>query len=125
LTQSNPSSPTERETNGEEVCRQPQGPPRPGRHQARQSLGENAAWAADVAAEQLANPESPRDPVATPREIGQRPGITTVDVPGWDITGRASGCRLCGRDQEGDLGLRFIDAAGIELEWCGLGQQMG
>jgi hypothetical protein len=84
----------EGQTDGEAVCRQPPCPPRPRRREARQSLGEDALWADGVAAEQLADAEPPRDPVATPREIGQRPGIMTVDVPGRDITGRASDPRL-------------------------------
>ena len=107
------------------MCRQPQRPPRPRRHNARQSLGEDAAGALPIAAEQLPDAELPRDPVATPREIGQRPGVTTVDMPGRDITPRAAGCRLCGRDQEGDLGVRVVDVPGVQLERCGVGQYMG
>jgi len=110
---------------GDRLCRQPPCPPCPRRREAGESLGEDAAWAEGVAAEQLANAESPRDPVATPREIGSSPDVTTMDVPGWSITSRASGCCLYGRDQEGDLGLQFIDVAGVELERCGLGQHMG
>jgi hypothetical protein len=37
------------------------------------------------------------------------------------MTARASVGFLCGRDEEGDLGLLFIDAPGIELERYGLG----
>ena len=36
-------------------------------------------------AEQLADAELPGDPVATPGEIGERPSIMTVDIPGRDI----------------------------------------
>ena len=64
-------------------------------------------------------------PIATPREIGQRPGVMTMDMPGWDIAPRASGCRLCGRDQEGDLGVRLVDLPGVQLERRGFWQQMG
>jgi hypothetical protein len=39
-----------------------------------------------------------------------------MDVPGWDITGRASGLRLCGRNEEGDLSMRFVEVAGIKLK---------
>ena len=98
LTQSNPSRPTERQTHGEEVCRQPQGPPRPRCGNARPSLGQDAAWADDVAAERLADVERPRDPVATPREIGQPPGVATVDMPCRDIAPWAAGFHWCGRD---------------------------
>jgi hypothetical protein len=125
LAQPHPSRPPEREANGEEACRQPQGPPRPGDHKAGQSLGEDAAWALPIGAEQLADAKLPRHPVATPREIGQRPGIMTVDMPGRDITARASGLCLCGRDQQGDLGVHFVDVPGVQLERCGLGQDMG
>jgi hypothetical protein len=86
---------------------------------------EDAACACRMAAEQFADAEPPGDPVATPREICQRPEVATVDVPGWDITPRAAGVRLCGRDQEDDLGLGLIDAPGLELKRDGLRQQMG
>jgi hypothetical protein len=52
--------------------------------------------------------EPPDDPIATPREIGERPGIMTMDIRGGNITGWAAGCRLCGsdivypRDEEGN-----------------------
>jgi hypothetical protein len=78
-----------------------------------------------MATAELTDPEPPRHPVTTPREIGQRPSVTTVNMPGRGMTGRAAGCRLCGRDQEGNLGLRFINAPGVQSERCGLGQQMG
>jgi hypothetical protein len=52
--------------------------------------------------------EPPDDPIATPREIGERPGIMTMDIRRGSITGWAAGCRLCGsdivypRDEEGN-----------------------
>ena len=48
-----------------------------------------------------------------------------MDVPGWGLTDRAPGRRLCGRNQEGNLGLRFIEMPGVELKQWGLGHQMG
>jgi hypothetical protein len=69
--------------------------------------------------------EPPDDPIATPREIGERPGIVTVDIPSGGVAPRAAGFRLCGRNLQGDLGLRFIDTPGVELERCGLRQHMG
>jgi hypothetical protein len=53
-----PGRPTQGQAHGEETCRQPQSPPCPRRREAGPSLGEEATW--------------PCDPVATPREIGQR-----------------------------------------------------
>jgi hypothetical protein len=38
---------------------------------------------------------------------------------------RAGGIRLCGRNLQSDLGLRFIDTPGVELERCGFRQHMG
>jgi hypothetical protein len=120
-----PGRPTQGEAHGEEACRQPQSPPCPGRYKSRQALGEDAAWACWIAAEQFADAEPPGDPVATQWEIGQRPGVATVDMPGRGIAPRASGFRLCGSDQKDDLGLGFINAPGLELKRYGLGQQMG
>ena len=104
---------------------QPHGPPGPRRDNIRQALGEDAAGACRLAAEQLADAELPCDPVATPREVGYCPGVPTVDVSGWGMTGWAPGCRLYGRNQQGDLGLWFIDTASIEVKQCGLRQQTG
>ena len=78
-----------------------------------------------MVAKQLADAKLPGDPVATPGEIGKRPSIRTVDIPGGDIAPRAAGCRLCRRNQEGDLGLGFLDSPSVELARCGLRQQMG
>jgi hypothetical protein len=75
--------------------------------------------------EELPDPEPPRHPVTTPREIGQRPGVATMDVPGWGLTGRAPSCRLGGHNEEGNQVLRFIDMPGVEVKRCRLGQQMG
>ena len=91
----------------------------------RAALGEETAGTRPIVAKQLADAKLPGDPIATPGEIGERPSIMTVDIPGGDIAPWAAGCRLCGRTQEGDLGLRFIDTPGVELERCGLRQPMG
>jgi hypothetical protein len=58
---------------------------------------------------------------------GDRPAshVTTMHVPGGSMTARVSVGFLCGRDEEGNLGLLFIDAPGVELERCGLGSYMG
>jgi hypothetical protein len=48
-----------------------------------------------------------------------------MGVSGWGMTGRALGCRLCGRNQQADLGLWFIDTACIEVKRGGLSQQTG
>jgi hypothetical protein len=125
LAQSRSSRPPEREAHGEEACRQSQRPPRPGCHNTRQSLGEDTAGADDVAAEQLTDTKPPHDLGATPRQVGQRPEVVTMDVPGRDIAPRAAGFRLCGRDQEGDLRARFVEVPGIEVERDGVGQDMG
>jgi hypothetical protein len=78
-----------------------------------------------MAAEQPTDAELPCDSVATPREIGQRPGVGTVDMPCWDITLWAAGFHLCGTDQEGDLRARFVEVPGIQLERYGVGPYMG
>jgi hypothetical protein len=41
------------------------------------------------------------------------------------MTARASVGFLCGRNEESDLDLLFIEAPGVEVKRCGLGQQMG
>jgi hypothetical protein len=73
-----------------------------------------------IAAEQFAEAERPRDPVATPREIGQRPGVTTMDVPGRDITLRTSAFDMYRGKHESDPGVRFVDVPGVQLERHGL-----
>lgn len=73
-----------------------------------------------MAAEQPADAELPGDPVATPRDIGQRLGVATVDMPGWDITPWAAGFHLCGRDQEGDRRVRVVEVPGVQLDWSGV-----
>ena len=116
LAQPRPGRPTQGEAHGQEAGRQSQRPPRPGRHQPRQSLREDAARAVRIAAEQFADAEPPGDAVATPREIGQRPSVAAVDMPSRGIAPGATGFRLRGRDQESDLGLGFITAPGLELQ---------
>jgi hypothetical protein len=123
--QPNSGRPTQGEASGEEVCCQPQGPPRPRACDTRQSFSKDVARACGMTPEELPDPELPCHPVATPREIGERPGVMTMDISGGEITPRASGVRLCRRDQEDDLGLGFIDAPGSELKRDGLRQQMG
>jgi hypothetical protein len=44
-------------------------------------------------------------------------------MPSRDITCWASGCRLCGRDLEGDLGLGIVNAPGGEVESVVLGHK--
>jgi len=77
-----------------------------------------------MAAEQPADVEPPGDPIATPREIGERPGIMTMDIAGGDLTPRAAGFRVCRRDQEGELRMRVVDVPAVQLEWCRVGQNM-
>ena len=108
-----PSCPTESEADGEQVCRQPASAPCPRCREAGQSFRKDAAGAAGVAAEELVDAEPPGDLIATPREIGERPGITTIDMACRDLACRASGCRLCGRDQEGDLGVHIVEVPGV------------
>jgi hypothetical protein len=120
--QPHPGRPTEGEAQGQKACGQPQGPPRPRHDDPGQSFREDAAGAGRMAAEELADTEPPRDPIVTPREIGKRPAVTTIGVPSGGLTGWASGGCLGGRDREDDLGLRFINAPGVQLERGGLGQ---
>ena len=96
-----------------------------GAREARQSFGKEPAGAEGVTTEELANAKPPRDPVATPREIGERPGIMTVEMPGRHITGRASDLRLGGGDHEGELGVRVVEVTGIKVESDGFRQKMG
>jgi hypothetical protein len=121
----NPGRPPQRQAHGEETCRQPPGPPCPGCREAGQSCSEDAAWAGRMTAEQPADAEPPCDPVTTPREIGQRAGVATVDMPGRDIAPRAAGGRLYGGDQESDLRVCFVEVPGVQVERCGFGQDMG
>ena len=80
LTQSRASRPSMREAHSKEACPQSQGPPPPGCHQPRQPLGEDAAGALLIVAKQLTDAKLPCDSIATPREIGERPGVTTMDT---------------------------------------------
>jgi hypothetical protein len=115
-TEPHPGRPTQGEAHGQETCRQPPGPPSPRRREARQSFSNDVAWACGTATEELMDAEPPRHPVTTPREIGQRPGVATVNLPGGGIARRASGCRLCRGEQEGDLGVPFVEVPGVQVE---------
>jgi hypothetical protein len=84
------------------------GAPGPGRREPGQSFSKDVAWAGRMATEKLMDAEPPGKAVATPREIGARPGIMTVNMPGRGMAPRASGCRLCRGDQEGNLGFHGI-----------------
>jgi hypothetical protein len=75
-------------------------------------------------AEELADAELPGDAVATPGEIGGRPGVMTVDMAGGDVAFRAAGCCLCRSDQEGDLGVRVVKVPGVQVQRGRLGQGM-
>jgi hypothetical protein len=119
-TEPHPGRPTQREAHGKETCLQPQRAPYPRPHKARQSLGEDAAGALPIGAEDFTDAKLPSDGIATPGKIGERPGVMTMDTRCWDIASRAAGCCLYGRDQEGDLGVRVIDMPGVQSERYGL-----
>jgi hypothetical protein len=121
LAQPHPSRSSQGEAHGEEACRQAQDPPCRGRHKARQSFRQDGAWAGRRATAELTDAEPPGDPGVTPGEIGQRPGGATVDMPGRGLAPWASGCRLCGGDQEGDLGGRVVAVPGVQLARYGGG----
>jgi hypothetical protein len=125
LAQPCPRNSPERETDSEEACCQPSCVPRPRCYNAGQSLGEDPTGTRPIAAEELADAEPPRDPLATPRQIGQRPGVTAVDMPGRGIAPRASGCHVCRRDEQRDLGVHVVEVPGMQLQRCSVGQYMG
>jgi hypothetical protein len=52
-------------------------------------------------------------PIASPREIGERPGIMTMDIRGGNLSDRATGCRLCGSDEAGDLGVYVVEVPSV------------
>jgi hypothetical protein len=120
LTQSHPGRPTEGQADGEEAGHQPQRAPGPRCGNARQALGEDAAWAYRIGAEEFTDAKLPGDGIATPRQIGERPGVMTMGTPCWNVTARAAGCCLCGRDTEGDPGVRVIEVPGIHAKRHGL-----
>jgi hypothetical protein len=91
-----PGRPTQRQADGAEAGRQPPCPPGPRACHTRQSLGEEATCAGGLAAEELTDAARPCDPVATPREIGQRPSVAAVDIPRWNMAPWASRRCLCG-----------------------------
>ena len=66
-------------------------------------------------AKQLADAKLPGDGIATPWEIGERPGVTTMDTPCRAIASRAAGFGLGGSDQEGDLGARVVEVPGVQV----------
>jgi hypothetical protein len=47
-----------------------------------------------------------------------------MDVSGRDIAPWAAGCRVCGRDQERDAGMHFIEAPGVKVERYSFRQDM-
>jgi hypothetical protein len=98
LAQPRASCPSEGEAQGEKACRKPQRSPRPGRHEAGQALGEDAAAALRIGAEEFTDAKLPGEGIATPREIGERPGVLTMNAPCRDVTSRAAGCGLGGSD---------------------------
>ena len=79
------------------------------------------AGALPIVAKQCADAEPPGDPAATPREIGECPGVMTMDTLCRDITPWAAGCGLGGSDQEGDLGARVAEVPGVQLQRGGFG----
>jgi hypothetical protein len=83
-----------------------------------------AARALPVVAEQLADAKPPGNRVATPGEIGECSGGMTVDIAGGDMASRAAGFCLCRRDQQGDLRVRLVEVAGVQVERCRVGQGM-
>jgi hypothetical protein len=52
-------------------------------------------------------------------------GVWIVVSKRFAVAGFAATARTHGRDEQGNLGLRFIDMPGVEVKRCGLGQQMG
>ena len=119
--QSDPSRPPEGQADSEEAGHQPQRAPGPRCGNARQALGEDAARAHGIAAEQLADAQLPGDAVATPGEIGECSGVRAMDIPGGDIAPRAVGCGLGGSDQESDPGACVVEVPGVQVERCGCG----
>jgi hypothetical protein len=77
-----------------------------------------------MGAEELADAELPGDGIATPGEIGEPPGVMTVDISGGDLTSRAAGCGLGGSDPEGDPSVRVVEVSGVQVERCRVGQGM-
>jgi hypothetical protein len=112
-------------TEGEEAGGPPSGAARPGRHQARPSCRHAGARAGRMTTAARADPAPPRPPGTTAREIGQRPAVATMAVPGWGSPGWASSCRLGGRTPQGHQGLRCIDRPGLAVKRDQLGPPLG
>jgi hypothetical protein len=78
-----------------------------------------------MVAQQRADAKLPGDGIATPREIGERPGVTARDTPCRAIASRAAGFSLCRSEQQGDLGARVVEVPGVQVQRCGCGYYMG
>jgi hypothetical protein len=68
----------------------------------------------------LAHAKLPGDGIAAPWEIGERPGVMTMGTPCRDVTPRAAGCCLCGRDAEGDPGVHVVEVPSVYAKRYGL-----
>jgi hypothetical protein len=105
---------TESQAQGRELGVQAPRPTRPGQGDLGQALGENAARAAGIPAEQAAHSQPEDDGVNAPGQIGERALVTAVDTLGPPVAKRTA-CRHPARLKgNGDRGLNGIKMPGCE-----------
>src|SRR3712207_7678896 len=69
-----------------------------------------------VAAEQLADAKPPCHPVATPRQIGERPRVAAVDMPSRGLAPWATGIHLRSEEHTSELQSRQYLVCRLLLE---------
>ena len=117
LAQQRARGPTQREGNRPEAVRQPLRPPRPGGQQLGQALGKDAARAAPIGAEKLADAELQHDAEVGPREVSDGPRIVAMDVLGGTLTDGAMDEGLRRGETQRQLG-------GSLVEWSKYSKQL-
>ena len=103
--------------------REPLRPPRPGSQQLGQAFGKNGAGAAAIGAEKLADAELQHDMEVRPREVGDGPGIVTMDALGGKLAHRTMDERLRRGETQRQLGDGLVLVPRLEVQWGASGEQ--
>ena len=101
---------------------EPLRPPRPRSDERGQPLGEDAAGAAAIGAEELPHLEVEHDAPCSPGEIGHRADIATMDPPRRKPADRTVDQGLCRGHLQRQLGGGVVHVPGVEMQLGGRGE---